>query len=196
MDDSSTSPGPDDGRGDRSAEVRSPTGIEAPVAVSVVVADEQTEVELDADRLAALAAAALRSEGRSGELTLTFVDRDEIEVLNTEHMGVAAPTDVLSFPLDADGAEVVAGPVLLGDVVVCPTVALEAAPTHAGSLGDELALLTVHGVLHIVGHDHADPDEREQMRRREIELLTEHHWGGPPPPAFLHGHAAASEATR
>lgn len=187
--------GTDEEPSDRSDDVRSPTGIEAPLAVSVVVADEQTEVPLDADRLAALAAAALRSEGRSGELTLTFVDRDEIEGLNTQHMGVEAPTDVLSFPLDADGAEVVAGPVLLGDVVVCPAVAREAAPTHAGSLDDELALLTVHGVLHVVGHDHADAAEREQMRRRELELLTEHHWGGPPPEAFLLGHAAASEAT-
>ena len=53
---------------------------------------------------------------------------------------------------------------LLGDVVVCPAVAAEQAPTHAGTLDDELALLVVHGVLHVLGHDHAEPDETLTMR--------------------------------
>ena len=60
---------------------------------------------------------------------------------------------------------------LLGDVVVCPAVAAEQAPTHAGTLDDELALLVVHGVLHVLGHDHAEPDETATMRARELELL-------------------------
>ena len=103
---------------------------------TVVVSDEQTEVEVDADRWAQLATAVLRAEGRVGELTLTFVDRDEIAALNAEHMGKDGPTDVLSFPLDSfdETAGELPGPVLLGDVVVCPAVARDAAPTHAGSL--------------------------------------------------------------
>jgi probable rRNA maturation factor len=74
--------------------------------------------------------------------------------------------------------------VLLGDVVVCPSVAAEAAPTHAGTLDDELALLVVHGILHVFGHDHAQPDETRAMREREVELLVAHHWHGPAPTGF------------
>jgi probable rRNA maturation factor len=154
--------------------------------VTVVVSDEQSDVAVDADRWADLARAVLQSEGRTGELTLTFVDREEIAALNGEHMGNDGPTDVLSFPLDSidDAADAMPGPVLLGDVVVCPAVASEAAPTHAGTLDDELALLVVHGILHVLGHDHAEPGETRVMRDRELALLAQHHWRGPPPVAF------------
>ena len=153
---------------------------------TVVVSDEQTEVEVDADRWADLAAAVLRTEARVGELTLTFVDRKEIAALNAEHMGKAGATDVLSFPLDSidDTAGAMPGPMLLGDVVVCPAVAGEAAPTHAGTLDDELALLVVHGILHVLGHDHSEPDETRRMQERERALLEQHHWHGPAPSAF------------
>lgn len=168
------------------ADAPSPTGVEVPIAVSVVVSDEQCDVPLDADRWAALAADALRSVERAGELTLTFVDRAEIASLNAEYMGQEGPTDVLSFPLDDEPSLVAAGPVLLGDVVICPAVASDAAATHAGSFDDELALLTIHGVLHIVGHDHAEPYERTVMQALERALLIEHHWRGPVPPGFRH----------
>ncbi len=172
------------------ADPGSPAGVETPAEVNVVVSDEQTEVDIDADRWARLAADALAAEGRRGELTLTFVERSEIAALNAEHMGEVGPTDVLSFPLDAFddasdlGAQV--GPVLLGDIVICPAVAAEAAPAHAGSLDDELALLTVHGVLHVLGHDHHEPQETARMRGRELELLIDHHWHGPVPAGFVH----------
>ena len=68
----------------------------------VVGADEQSDVAVDVDRWCRLAAAALRDCGRHGELTLTFVDRVEIADLNEQHLGKPGPTDVLSFPLDAD----------------------------------------------------------------------------------------------
>jgi probable rRNA maturation factor len=153
---------------------------------TVVVSDEQTEIEVDADRWADLATAVLETEGRTGELTLTFVERDEIAALNAEHMGKDGPTDVLSFPLDSfdDTAGAMPGPVLLGDVVVCPAVAVEAAPTHAGTVDDELALLVVHGILHVLGHDHFEPEETRVMRDRERALLEQHHWRGPAPAAF------------
>lgn len=166
------------------ADPSSPTGVDSPRPVQVVVADEQSDVAIDATRWAALAAAVLRSEGVTGELTLTFVDRDEITALNGEHLGQDGPTDVLSFPLDDDSGDVVAGPVLLGDVVICPSVAAAAASDHAGSLDDELALLTVHGVLHVLGHDHAEVDERAVMQAAELRHLEEHHWNGPAPSGF------------
>ena len=66
-------------------------------------------------------------------------------------------------------------PVLLGDVVICPAVAAAQAPSHAGTLADELALLVVHGVLHVLGHDHARLDEAATMQARERELLQRFH---------------------
>lgn len=164
------------------ADPLSPTGIDVPC--QVVVFDEQTDVDVETERWGDLARAVLQAEGRGGELTLTFVDRSEISALNAEHMGQAGPTDVLSFPLDAADADVPAGPVLLGDVVICPAVAADAAAGHAGTLDDELALLTVHGVLHVLGHDHAEADERAEMRARELRLLVDHHWHGPAPAGF------------
>lgn len=165
----------------------SPTGVVPDPRVTVVVSDEQHEVPVDADRWAALAVAALESEGCVGELTLTFVDPDEMTALNEEHMGQDGPTDVLSFPLDPFGADG-PGPSLIGDVVICPAVAASSAPRHAGTLEDELALLTVHGVLHVVGHDHAAPEETHRMRTRELQLLELHHWHGPAPDGFRQTH--------
>jgi probable rRNA maturation factor len=160
--------------------------------VTVVAADEQGATDgvvVDVERWAALASAALEAEGARGELTLTFVDRDEIAALNREHLGKDGPTDVLSFPLDADDEDRQPGvPVLLGDVVVCPAVAAEQAAAHAGTVDNELALLVVHGVLHVLGHDHAQPDETALMRERELELLQVHHWRGEAPTGFRQEH--------
>lgn len=158
----------------------------SPTGVAVIVSDEQDAVPVDAARWSALAGAVLAAEGRTGELTLTFVDAAEMADLNREHMGVAGPTDVLSFPLDAaDAPDPRAGiPVLLGDVVVCPAIAAANAPEHAGTLDDELALLVVHGVLHVLGHDHAEPEETTRMRAAELDHLKRLHWRGPAPAAF------------
>jgi probable rRNA maturation factor len=157
--------------------------------VTVVGADEQKDVDVDVDRWRRLAGDVVASEGALGELTLTFVDRDEITALNRQHMGVDGPTDVLSFPLDASGPAPAGDvPVLLGDVVVCPAVAAEQARQHTGTLDDELALLVVHGVLHVLGHDHADADQTARMQHRERALLERHHWGGPAPTGFRHYH--------
>jgi probable rRNA maturation factor len=153
---------------------------------TVVVADEQASsdcVDVDVDRWSRLASDVLATEGARGELTLTFVDRAEIAALNREHLGHDGPTDVLSFPLDDDDVQP-GVPVLLGDVVVCPVVAAEQARSHAGTLDDELALLVVHGVLHVLGHDHADDDDAAVMRARELELLQLHHWHGDVPAGF------------
>ena len=67
---------------------------------------------------------------------------------------------------------------LLGDVVICPAVAARNAPEHAGTYDDELALLVVHGVLHLLGMDHDDDDEAEAMEQRERELLAKFHGAG------------------
>lgn len=158
-------------------------------AVTVVGADGGTAVDVDVDRWCRLAAAVLRDEGFAGELTLTFVDRETIAELNAEYMGDDGPTDVLSFPLDAGEPVAEGQPVLLGDVAVCPEIAIAQAADHAGTVVDELALLVVHGVLHVIGHDHAEPDETTLMRTRELDHLQRHHWRGPAPAGFRQEHA-------
>ncbi len=175
---------------------------------TVVADDARSDTDspdcaVDIGRWHDLAVAALRTEGAAGELTLTFIDRDEIAELNEQYMDKSGPTDVLSFPLDevpedkppemvdgtGAGADIGDIPVLLGDVVISPAVADAQFAEHAGTYDDELALLVVHGVLHILGHDHQDDDEAAVMRARELALLTEHHWGGPAPAAFRQLHA-------
>ena len=172
------------------SEPSSPTGDARCGSATVVVDDVQDEVAVDASRWASLAAAALDAEGVAGELTLTFVDRAEITALKVEHFGDPGdhPTDVLSFPLDSPGLETEGMPVLLGDVVICPAVALEQCESHAGTLDDELALLVVHGVLHILGHDHTEPAEAAVMKGRELALLESLHWLGAAPSGFSVDH--------
>ena len=169
----------------------------------VFVADEQDAVVVDAARWQTLARNVLESEGVRGhaELSILFVGIDEIAELNSQFMGHEGPTDVLAFPIDAAEVEVASLPtrsvapdrapadpgdlpLLLGDVVVCPAVAAAQFAEHAGTLDDELALLVVHGVLHVLGHDHAEPEEMARMRARELELLESLHWQGPAPSGF------------
>lgn len=163
--------------------------------VTVFVSDEQTVGPIELDRWEALARAALLSEGVEGEceMSVMFVDEATITDLNVRFMGAEGPTDVLSFPIDGEGDppgrwpdaggpgpdrdddEDDLLPLLLGDVVLCPAVAERNAPGHAGSLDDELALLIVHGILHLLGMDHADDADRIAMQARERALLAEHH---------------------
>jgi probable rRNA maturation factor len=115
--------------------------------------------------------------------------------LNKRFMDADGPTDVLAFPIDdpvdagrwpdagstgpdRDGPEPGDLPLLLGDVVVCPAVASRQAPEHAGSYEDEMALLVVHGVLHVLGHDHVGPEETAAMQAKERSLLDRFHRSG------------------
>ena len=134
--------------------------------------------------LAAVAPARAR-----GSVAVALAADAEVRALNRRYRGVDEPTDVLSFPLDADDEVRQHGvPVLLGDVVVCPAVAADQAAAHAGTVDDEVALLVVHGVLHVLGHDHADPADAARMRERELLLLQVHHWHGAAPTGFRQEH--------
>lgn len=151
----------------------------APPAVSVLGVDDQTACEVDVERWSELARQSLVHEGVAGvaELSLSFVSADRMAELHHDHLGGEGPTDVLAFPLDADDDEL--APVrLLGDVVVCPEVAAQQADAQGAAVDDEIALLVVHGVLHVLGHDHAEPDETELMRAREHDLLDRFHTSG------------------
>jgi probable rRNA maturation factor len=100
------------------------------------------------------------------ELAIQFVDEDAMEVLHIQWMDEPGPTDVLSFPMDElrPGAEgEVTPPGLLGDIVVCPQVAAAQAETAGHEMINEILLLTTHGVLHLLGFDHAEPEEELEM---------------------------------
>ncbi len=159
--------------------------------VSVFGSDEQSDVAVDVGRWVALARLVVNEEKVPGtsELSVLFVDRTTIAELNERFLGGTGPTDVLAFPMDDDlvlpgrqpdqggrgpGAPSEGGepPTLIGDVVVCPAVAAAQAPTHGATLDDELALLVVHGVLHLLNYDHADPRDEATMKQRERELLA------------------------
>jgi probable rRNA maturation factor len=162
--------------------------------VEVFAANEQTALPVDTMRWVQLAQAVLVDEGVRGEaeLSLLFVDEVAIADLNRRFLAKNGPTDVLAFPIDEEPVEsgrnpdsggtgpgfatdLDEAPVLLGDVVICPAVAARNAPEHAGTYDDELALLVVHGVLHLLGMDHLEDDEAEAMEARERELLARHH---------------------
>lgn len=126
------------------------------------------------------------------EVSLLFVDPDAVAALNERFLGKEGPTDVLSFPIedevDRSGRspdEGGTGPasieadsgrrLLLGDVVVCPAVAAANAVDHGVTFDDEIALLVVHGILHLLGMDHVADEEAERMERREQQLLDRFH---------------------
>jgi probable rRNA maturation factor len=158
---------------------------------SVFAADEQHDVDVDINGLVRLAQDVLRAEKVRGdcELAVTFVDEETIAELNKEFLGEDGPTDVLAFPIDdeivesgrspdsgtsgPDRPEMEPGevPILLGDVMVCPAVAARNAVDHGKSTDEEVALLVVHGILHVLGMDHASPEEETAMFARQVELL-------------------------
>ncbi len=163
--------------------------------VAVFAADEQSDEPVDTLRWVRLAEGVLEAEGirADAELSMLFVDEQAMAELNLRFLGREGPTDVLAFPIDddvyeggrlpdslgpagpADEIEPSDLPMLLGDVVVCPAVARRNAPNHAGTYEDEMALLVVHGILHLLGMDHADDEEATVMERREQELLDRLH---------------------
>jgi probable rRNA maturation factor len=110
------------------------------------------------------------------ELTITLVDEQAMAALHEQWMDLPGPTDVMSFPMDElrpgrDEEEQEEG--VLGDVVLCPSVARKQAAAAGHAVGDELLLLTTHGILHLLGFDHAEPDdEREMFDLQRTLLLT------------------------
>ncbi len=131
--------------------------------------DAQGDHTVELTGLCELATKVLEGEGLAeGRVDIHLVDLDTMTGLNAEHMGADRPTDVLAFPLEPDVFSSLDGePPMVGDIVICPAVAVEQAADHAGTVEAEFALLVIHGVLHLLGHDHAEPDETTEMQSRE-----------------------------
>ncbi|MET0303278.1 MAG: rRNA maturation RNase YbeY [Microbacteriaceae bacterium] len=125
-------------------------------------------------RLSAFAFDYLRVHA-DADLAIVLVDEGAMEQLHVQWMDEPGPTDVLSFPMDelrpgTDDEITPAG--LLGDIVLCPQVAASQAETAGHPVRDELLLLTTHGILHLLGFDHAEPEEEKEMFGLQREILV------------------------
>jgi probable rRNA maturation factor len=163
------------------------------VTIDVFAADEQQVHQMDVARWAGLARQVLQARGVKGEteVSLLFVDEQAIAALNEQFLGKTGPTDVLSFPIEDEPGPTGRSPdfggsgpgssaeqgtlTLLGDVVICPVVASRNAVEHEVPFEDEVALLVVHGLLHLLGMDHENEAEAERMEAVEQQLLTRFH---------------------
>jgi probable rRNA maturation factor len=141
-----------------------------------VEVNNESGVEADETEIVALARhvlAAMRVHPQA-ELSVVLVDEPAMTQLHVQWMDEPGPTDVLSFPMDelrpgSDGED--SPPGLLGDVVLCPQVAARQARAAGHSAQEELLLLTTHGILHLLGYDHAEPDEEKEMFGLQRKLL-------------------------
>jgi len=140
--------------------------------------DVLNETEFSIDELELVACARyvmeqMRVHPRA-ELCLRLVDEAAMETLHVQWMDLPGPTDVMSFPMDElrpgrDGTEPQEG--MLGDIVLCPSVAARQAREAGHATEEELLLLTTHGILHLLGFDHAEPDDEKEMFELQRQLL-------------------------
>ncbi|KQX07092.1 MULTISPECIES: rRNA maturation RNase YbeY [unclassified Leifsonia] len=142
--------------------------------------NNESAIEVDEvalQRLAVYALDALHVHA-DADLAIVLVDEGAMEQLHVQWMDEPGPTDVLSFPMDElrPGTEENPAPAgLLGDIVLCPQVAQSQAETAGHGLTDELQLLTTHGILHLLGFDHAEPDEEKEMFGVQRDILVGFH---------------------
>ena len=141
--------------------------------MEIFVANEQ-DIEVDERRLSALAAHVLGAEGveEGAELSVLLVTSDHMQRLNARFAGNDYATDVLSFPLMEGEEDEDEGPLVLGDVVICPPVAAANAAKLDHGLEQEIAVLLVHGTLHLLGYDHQGDEDKAKMDARLQEILS------------------------
>lgn len=148
--------------------------------VKVYINDNQKAIKLPAGtrilvRKACTATLKVEKFSDDAEINVTFVDEKEINEINLEFRGIDSPTDVLSFPLGENGIYDVnpeSGAKMLGDVVICVHKAFEQAELYGHSPEREIAYLTVHSVLHLLGYDHVNGGlEKVRMREKEEMVL-------------------------
>lgn len=147
--------------------------------MNIFLADEQSE-PVEMGRVMAIAERVLLAERLPDhtELAIVLVGADEMSRYNQKFMERSGPTDVLAFPVEElkpgeVPTTIVNGqPLSLGDIFVCPAVVKDQAVEIGVSLDDEMALIVTHGILHLLGYDHSNPDDAAVMTSRERELLA------------------------
>ncbi len=146
--------------------------------MSVFVADEQSDT-IGLAELHSLAELIMREERypSDAEVTLLFVDEDEMASYNDRFLGRDGPTDVLAFPVEdllpgvVPDSQHQGPPLMLGDVVIAPAYVRRQAEDLGVTFEDEMALMVTHGILHLLGYDHEEDDDAERMEERERQLL-------------------------
>nr|WP_300340964.1 rRNA maturation RNase YbeY [Actinomyces sp.] len=138
--------------------------------------NNETDVEIDGAEFAALADHVLRAMhvNPQAELNILFVDPEPMAELHVRWLDLPGPTDVMSFPMDelrpgTEESETPAG--TLGDIVLCPQVAARQALEAGHSAAEEMLLLTTHGILHLLGYDHAEEEKKKEMFALQRQLL-------------------------
>ncbi|PJJ43868.1 putative rRNA maturation factor [Glutamicibacter mysorens] len=147
--------------------------------------NNETEYDVDLKDVNALAESVMRAMflHPETEVSLVFIDEDAMSALHVEWMDLEGPTDVMSFPMDELRPGTAGAPGengILGDIVICPSVAEAQAKAGGHSTHDEILLLTTHGLLHLMGFDHMEPAEKEEMFALQRKLL-ESYTGRPAP---------------
>lgn len=136
----------------------------------------ETDLDIDPVEFTSLAEYVMHQMhvGAGAELCIMFIDPDPMARLHEQWLDLPGPTDVMSFPMDELKPGTPADPVgegVLGDVCICPQVAAEQALVAGHSTDEEMLLLAIHGILHLLGYDHAEPDEKEVMFALQRKLL-------------------------
>ena len=145
------------------------------MTVNILYDDRQDKMEISDENIEAIEKAVtvcLETEGLDGdfEVSISFVTNEEIRELNKQYRNVDSETDVLSFPMDDDeDAEII----MLGDIVLSTEKIIEQAAEFGHSLEREMLYLVAHSTLHLIGYDHMDDDEKQEMRQREKEIMKE-----------------------
>jgi probable rRNA maturation factor len=167
MDPNRSQPAPQEAEADREAGDTSRIGVQV---------DDAFAAEVDADRLARVAEAVLLAEGDlDSEVSLVVTSDEVLAELNLHYRGVEGPTDVLSFAARESAPGFVSAPEAdnyLGDVLIALPFVRRQAAGLGRALDDELRLLVVHGTLHLLGYDHAEPEEEARMWARQEEFLA------------------------
>jgi probable rRNA maturation factor len=135
---------------------------------------EQFEQTIDPELIAGTAIKTLENQGINPEevdLSIVIEDNSKLQELNRQYSGIDAPTDVLSFILNEKDPET--GKLYLGDVIISLQKAQEQSEKAGHSVIFELQLLTVHGVLHLIGHDHYEEDQKSKMWTAQRQILAE-----------------------
>ena len=153
-------------------EANPPSEAEGPIVAQV---DEEYADRVDADDVIAAIRATLESEGQLGEVTVVITSDDAVAELNQQYRETEGPTDVLSFPAQDPTPGFVSAPEMagyLGDIVIALPFTERQAAALNRPLKTELRLLAVHGALHLLGYDHAEPDEEAAMWTRQDAILA------------------------
>jgi probable rRNA maturation factor len=141
--------------------------------INIVIADPFiSQVEADTLETAALAVLQHQNTPSDSNLSIVIDDDAALHQLNHDFLDIDAPTDVLSFPAGEDEVDPETGQAYLGDVIISYPRAAEQAASAGHPIPNELQLLVVHGILHLLGHDHATPEEKSIMWTAQSEILS------------------------